>query len=94
MIYVRINGLDFIVQELKDKQGQGDDFVAAALKTPVIRNRNGALNVLEAWVEDSKLPLVKIAPDIYKLLSNIVDTEPEEEIHKRMELLLAGKKIT
>ncbi len=83
--------LDFIVQELKDKQGQGDDFVAAALKTPVIRNRNGALNVLEAWVEDSKLPLVKIAPDIYKLLSDIVDTEPKEEIQKRMELLLAGK---
>ncbi len=25
MIYVRINGLDFIVQELKDKQGQVDE---------------------------------------------------------------------
>lgn len=82
--------LDFILQELKDKQGKGDDFVVAALKSPLIRNKNGALNVLEAWVEDNKRPLVKIAPDFYKLLTDIVDDEKEDTIHNRMERLLAG----
>ncbi len=83
--------LDFILQELKDKQGIGDDFVIVGLKSPVIRNRNGALNVLEAWVENNKRPLVKIAPEFYKLLTDIVDDEKEENIHNRMERLLSGK---
>lgn len=83
--------LDFIMQELKERQGQGDEFVVAGLKSPVIRNRNGALNVLEAWVENNNLPLVKISPDFYKLITDIVDEEKEASIHKRMELLLSGK---
>lgn len=83
--------LDFIMQELEERQGQGDEFVAAGLKSPVIRNRNGALNVLESWVEKSKLPLVKISPDFYKLITDIVDDEKEASTHKRMELLLSGK---
>ncbi len=83
--------LDFIMKELKERQGQGDDFVAAGLMSPVIRNRNGALNVLEAWVEKMRLPLVKISSDFYKLITDLVDEEKDTNIHKRMEMLLSGK---
>ena len=62
-----------------------------AIGSPVIKNRNGALNVLESWVSNSERPLVKVSPNLYQLLTKVVDNEPDESVHNRMELLLSGK---
>ncbi|GAB5446957.1 hypothetical protein [Gymnodinialimonas sp.] len=47
--YASHRALDFILQDLRAHSGKGWDFVQAGLKSPVIRNRNMAIQVLEAW---------------------------------------------
>ncbi|QDO87386.1 hypothetical protein FNH13_02755 [Ornithinimicrobium ciconiae] len=41
--------LDWTLQALRNYPGVGGDLVGAALRSPVVRNRNMALNVLQAW---------------------------------------------
>ncbi len=41
--------LNWTLQGLRDHPGFGTELVTAALQSPSIQNRNGALNVLEAW---------------------------------------------
>lgn len=42
-----------VVQSLVDKPGRGLDLIEAALRSPVIRVRRGALLVLASWLRDS-----------------------------------------
>jgi hypothetical protein len=41
--------LSWTLQALRDHPGVGPDLVTAAMQSPSIQNRNGALNVLDAW---------------------------------------------
>jgi len=47
------SAVDFIVQNLKLYPGKGWRIVLAALKSPVIRNRNMAVNALAAWGKEN-----------------------------------------
>ena len=79
--------LDFILQELGQSPGQGTALVEAAMKSPVVRNRHGALRVLSAWGQDSW------PPDIKPALEHAVSIEPDDEVRKNMKRLLSGETL-
>lgn len=76
--------LDFILQELKDKVGKGEELMKTALKSPVIRNRNMAAAVLKVWVETAEKPLKEISPVLYDTVQEELEKEMREEVKTRM----------
>ena len=74
--------LDAIVQSLDRYPGKGWPLVQAALGSPVIRNRNMALNALGAW-DRATWP-----PDARQALQQAVAAEPDDDIRERMRALL------
>ena len=80
--------LTLIVQELRSKVGVGEDFVEAALKSSITRNRNIALNVLGAWVNSSVQPLINVSPKLYEILKEIAISEEDETLRQRMDEIL------
>lgn len=79
--------LDYILQELGKYPGKGAVLVEAALKSPVVRNRNWATNVLSSWGKDSWPSSMKLA------LEQAIAKEPEKEVRDRMERVLGGKPL-
>ena len=75
--------LDFVVQDLGKWPGRGWTLVAAALSSPVIRNRNMAINALTAWPRetwpDEAVPALRTA-----LLA-----EPTDKVRQRLVDILA-----
>lgn len=74
--------LDFIVADLVRYPGKGCRLVQTALQSPVVRNRNMALNVLDAW------GLSRWPPGVGETLRRAHDTEPRDEVRERMRGLL------
>ena len=79
--------LDFIVQDLKRFPGKGLALVHAALRSPVVRNRNMALNALAAWGE------WRWGPDTRRSLEAALQVEPVDKVRDRMEKVLAGESM-
>ena len=77
--------LDFIVQDLKRFPGKGLALVHTALRSPVIRNRNMALNALAAWGE------WRWGPDTRPLLEAALKDEPVDDVRERIGKVLAGQ---
>lgn len=77
--------LGFIVQDLRRFSGQGWRLVAAALRSPVVSNRNGALTALDAWGPSAwpseTLPTLQAA----------ARDEPDPRVRERIETLLRGE---
>jgi hypothetical protein len=66
--------LDFILQGLDEYEGVGGELVATALWSPVVRNRNMALKVLESW-------RVEFWPENAKaILVQLMIQEPREDV--------------
>ncbi|MDO6406525.1 hypothetical protein [Pantoea phytobeneficialis] len=74
--------LDAVVQELKRFPSMGWPLLEAALQSPVIRNRQMALNALEAW----PAPVLSEHRDY---LTACAEREPHEEVQARLWALLA-----
>lgn len=74
--------LMFILQSLRDKEGLGEDFVLYGLNSPVINNRNMAINVIESW--DRNL----INNKILKKINLAIKSETNSEVKKRLEKLI------
>ena len=74
--------LDFILQELNRFPGIGEDLILIGLNSPVIRNRNMALNAIEGW--DRQIWSTKLKNELEKLAK----IEPDEEIKQRVIALL------
>lgn len=76
------SNLDFIVQELRRFPGRGWRLVETALQSPVVRNRNMALQVLNHWDE-------AIWPDQARLaLIRARNAEPDGDVRERIDHLL------
>jgi hypothetical protein len=73
--------LGSVVHGLKKFPAQGWPLIAAALRSPVLSNRNGALNLIERW--GSAAPAEARA-----LLVDLIDTEPDDHVRNRMRELL------
>lgn len=87
--YWRQRALEFLLQELKAYCLEGQDFVAAGLQSAPVRTRNGALNVLESWVQAEQKPLSELLPDMHELLSQLSVIEPDDSVRSRMNKLLS-----
>ncbi|WP_369308685.1 hypothetical protein [Providencia rettgeri] len=76
--------LDLILQELHRFPGTGFSLIQCALQSPVVRNRNMALNALFSW-ERATWPT-----HLEAFLINCYDVEPNKEIKQRFDSLLKG----
>lgn len=76
--------LDFILQDLGPYPGHGWPIVDAGLRSPVVRNRNMAINALEGWGNDALPSEATLA------LENAIAIEPDSDIKKRLQSLLAS----
>jgi hypothetical protein len=76
--------LDMVLEGLGDFPGLGWQLVECALKSPVVRNRHGALRVLDAWEREQW-------PEGTELVVRAaMEREPVVDVSDRMQRLLAG----
>jgi hypothetical protein len=75
--------LDFIIQDLDQFDGVGISLIEAALQSPVVRNRNMAINALEQWQVDSWSN-----SQCAEVLRKLAEIEPDEEVRERVKELV------
>ncbi|MFD2330144.1 limonene hydroxylase [Cohnella sp. GCM10020058] len=85
--YEAHQALDFLVQELDRYPGVGRKLVAAALHSPVVRNRNMALRTLEAW------PLADWEETLVSAVRELAETEPVPDVKESVLKLMQDKEI-
>ena len=88
--YARTTALEFLMQELRDWPLEGTEFIETGLQSAPVRTRNGALFVLEMWVEAEGKALAEILPDMWILLTKLRDIEPVDEVKQKMDRLIEG----
>lgn len=76
--------LDHVLGLLGDHPGRGQHFLLAALRSPVIRNRNLALGVLGRWGPDGRREAMIGA------LERVATSDPDERVRERAQALLGG----
>jgi hypothetical protein len=76
--------LDWVLQDLRRFPGHGWRMIKAGLRSPVVRNRNMAINAFSEW--DSKSWRAEMRTEIQSAL----DIEPRADIKKRLSDVLAG----
>lgn len=75
--------IDFIVQSLDKYEGKGEAIILAALKSPVIRNRNMAIRTLDNW------SIEYITKELKDAIKDAEKIEPKEDVKERLNKLLA-----
>jgi hypothetical protein len=73
--------LELVLQRLKDFPGKGMNLIAAGLRSPVIRNRNLAINALAA------VEAAAISSQAKSMLELALEEETNDEIRKRLRVL-------
>lgn len=79
------SALNWTLQGLREHPGLGADIVSAALKSPSIQNRNGALNLLEAT------PAETWPSEHQQQLAVLAASDPDDKIRQRAVDLLAAR---
>lgn len=85
--YVVHGCLDMILQCLDRFPGRGWPLLAAALESPVIRNRNTAIRALAAW------PRADWPKETKKALEAARDAEPSADVRARLDAVLDGRPL-
>lgn len=89
--YVNQRNLVFLIQELKPFPLEGLDLLEISLQCAPPQNRNMALRVLGEWTGATGEPLEKLLPEMYELLKNLFESEPNKFAREAMERLLKGE---
>ncbi|MBQ6294045.1 MAG: hypothetical protein IJK77_09375 [Lachnospiraceae bacterium] len=89
--YRNHNILQYMIQELDGRLLHGTDFIMTGLASPVSRNRNRALKVLQAWVKASGRPLAELAPPLYQAVQMLRSKEINAGARFLADPLLEGK---
>ncbi len=71
--------LDWLLQDLKRFPGRGWQLIKTGLRSPVVRNRNMALQAFLAWPRD------RWPAEALGLLQQAAQTEPNEDLRGRLE---------
>src|SRR3989338_101918 len=74
-----------ILQIIQPCSGVGADLLAKSLNSPMVRDRNMSLNVIEKWSVDN-LKNSKLVD----VLKNVVEKEPEQSVKERIEKVLSS----
>lgn len=80
--------LDWILQDLRRFPHRGWRFIRAGLRSPVVRNRNMAINALGAWPRESW------SDETRAFIIEACDSEPEQDVRQRLTCLLDGTALT
>lgn len=83
--YIKHNCLDTVITYLEDYPGQGEKIILTGLKSPVTRNRNMTIRVLNKWKRENW------SPQIEKELTHLKDIEPNKETREDIQKLLNGE---
>lgn len=83
--YIKHNCLDTVITYLEDYPGQGEKIILTGLKSPVTRNRNMTIRVLNKWKRENW------SPQIEKELTHLKDLEPNKETREDIQKLLNGQ---
>ncbi len=75
--------LSFLVQNLADSAGEGEDFIITSLNCPVNANRQMAISTLEEWLKDDYEPSNAIKNAVWKLK----EQEPTDDIRSLLDKL-------
>jgi hypothetical protein len=76
--------LDWVLQDLRRFPGHGWRLIKAGLSSPVVRNRNMAINALSAWSPKSW------SSEMRAEVGNAANVEPKPDVKKRLADLLTG----
>jgi hypothetical protein len=79
--------LDYLLQELPRFPGQGAAFIAAGLKSPVVRNRNMAVAALAAWQREHR------NDELLESLRAAAQIEPDNDVRERMLKVFKGEPL-
>ena len=79
--------LDVIVQDLDRFPGKGWPILRAAIRSPVVRNRNMAVRALAAW------PREDWAEDTRAVLESAHAAEPDDALRARIDAALEGRAL-
>jgi len=79
--------LGFIVHELGRYPGEGWPLIAAALRSPVVRNRNMALKALYEWGQE------RWPAEAADALKTAELAEPNEDVRERIRKVIAGEDL-
>jgi hypothetical protein len=79
--------LGFIVQGLRRFPDKGWVFVRSALRSPVIRNRNMAIQALAKW------GIPRWPDEAHSYIADALKSEPDEKVRARLERLVKGEPI-
>jgi hypothetical protein len=77
--------LDRVLQDLRRFPNRGWRLIKAGLRSPVVRNRNMAINALSAWPRESW------DPETNSVLLAVHELEPNDDVKRRLQDLLEGK---
>jgi len=80
--------LDWLLQDLKRFPNRGWKLISAGLKSPLVRNRNMAIQALGAWTRDSW------TEEIVETVKRAREEEPREDVRQRLTNLFNGRPIT
>jgi len=82
--------LDSVVRELHNYPGMGEALLLAAIRSPVVRERNGACKALTAWAEQLGEPVRAFAPELHKAIENVYQAEVNKDTKEQWKELLKG----
>jgi hypothetical protein len=85
--YQHHSALDFVLQDLRRFPGKGWPLIRAGLRSPVVRNRNMAVQALATWGQP------QWPKDAMPLLERAIKEEPEEDTLEMLQKLLAGESL-
>jgi hypothetical protein len=77
--------LDFVLQDVKRFPGRGWELIRTGLASPVVRNRNMAINALQAWPRD------QWPADAAEVLNRSAGREPDDKVKARIIALIRGQ---
>ena len=92
--YSEYSKLLFIIQELSNYPGKGEELLAAGLNSPVVNNRFTSVRVLKDWTKITDKPIKQISPMLHGELYKLPSHEPVPEIKSDILDLLRGKIFT
>ena len=79
--------LNYVLQDLHRFPGRAPELVVAGLKSPVIRSRNCATNVLANWPKDAW------SSELASCLYEAANSEPDQQVKERMKKVLNGEPL-
>jgi len=79
--------LDFILQGLRPHPGHGGGLIEIGLRSPVVRNRHGALKVLAAWGQPNW------PEGMEHRLAEALDREPDDKVRESIQKVIDGENM-